>query len=139
MFANFFKSIYSLDDCKIPILPNFHTKMNDDIIFDIVTIGQYLNVLLNKFSVGPDGIPTILLKKLAAKLSLPLSLFFSNIFCLRSKNEWKQTNVASIFKDKGSKHIIDNYRPISLTSSSCKVMESIIHKTLLIIATEIIF
>ena len=56
MFANFFISIRSLDDGKIPILPNFHTKMNDDIIFDVVTIEQYWNKLPNKFSAGPDEI-----------------------------------------------------------------------------------
>ena len=40
-------------------ITNLHTKMNDDIIFDVVTIGQLLNKLPNKFSAGPDGIPTI--------------------------------------------------------------------------------
>ena len=62
LFANFFKSIYSLDDDKIPKLPNLHTKINDDIIFDIVTIEQYLNNLSNKFSVVSDKIPTIFKK-----------------------------------------------------------------------------
>ena len=51
-----------MDDGKIPTLPNLHTKMNDDIIFDVVTIEQYLNKLPNKFSACLDGIPTVLLK-----------------------------------------------------------------------------
>ena len=63
MFANFFKSFCLLDDVKIPTLLNIHTKMNDDIIFDVATIEQYLNKLPNKFSAGPDGIPTILFTK----------------------------------------------------------------------------
>ena len=68
---------------------------------------------------------------MAAKLSLPLLLIFqtsSNKGVIL--NERKQTNVVQIFKGKGSKHIIDNYRPISLTYTSCKVIESIIHKNI---------
>ena len=40
-------------------------------------------------------------------------------------SEWKCANVTPIFK-KGSKASPNNYRPVSLTSVVCKVMESII-------------
>ena len=39
--------------------------------------------------------------------------------------DWKRANVAPIFK-KGKKCDVGNYRPVSLTSIVCKVMESII-------------
>ena len=39
--------------------------------------------------------------------------------------DWRDANVTPIFK-KGSKNNPSNYRPISLTSIPCKVMESII-------------
>ena len=39
--------------------------------------------------------------------------------------DWRRANVAPIFK-KGSKSEAGNYRPVSLTSMICKVMESII-------------
>ena len=101
--------------------------MNYDIIFDVVTMEKYLYKLPNKFFAGPNGKPSILLKKLATKLSLPLSLIFQTSFNKGViPNEWKQVNVP-IFKGKGSKHIIDNYRPIGLTSTTCMVMESITH------------
>ena len=58
MFVNFLKSIFSLDDSNISILLNLHTKMIDDIIFDVVTIELYLNKSPNKFSAGADGIST---------------------------------------------------------------------------------
>ena len=38
--------------------------------------------------------------------------------------DWKKANVTPIFK-KGSKHVPGNYRPVSLTSVACKVMESV--------------
>ena len=33
LFAKFFKSVYSNDNGKVPILQNINTQINDDIIF----------------------------------------------------------------------------------------------------------
>ena len=41
---------------------------------------------------------------------------------------WKYANVIPVFKGKGSKLDVSNYRPISLTLNICKVIESIVHK-----------
>jgi hypothetical protein len=40
-------------------------------------------------------------------------------------DDWKRANVSALFK-KGAKDMPANYRPISLTSQVCKVLESII-------------
>ena len=40
-------------------------------------------------------------------------------------NEWREANVTPLFK-KGSKLAASNYRPVSLTSVCCKIMEGII-------------
>ena len=39
--------------------------------------------------------------------------------------DWKMAHVSPIFK-KGAKNIAENYRPVSLTSIVCKIMERII-------------
>ena len=39
---------------------------------------------------------------------------------------WKQANITPIYKQKGSKSSPTNYRPVSLTSVICKIMESIV-------------
>ena len=39
---------------------------------------------------------------------------------------WKIACITPIYKGKGSKHDVANFRPISLTSVICKIMESII-------------
>ena len=40
-------------------------------------------------------------------------------------SDWKKANVTAVFK-KGDKLMPSNYRPISLTSQVCKVLESIV-------------
>ena len=45
--------------------------------------------------------------------------------------EWKIALVSAIYKRKGDKHNPVNYRPISLTSIVCKILESIIRDSLM--------
>jgi hypothetical protein len=44
--------------------------------------------------------------------------------------DWRDTNILSTFK-KGDKHPPENYRPISLTSVTCKILEHIISRHVL--------
>ena len=44
--------------------------------------------------------------------------------------DWKEALVAPIFK-KGHKHQAANYRPVSLTSITCKLLEHIIHSSIM--------
>jgi hypothetical protein len=39
--------------------------------------------------------------------------------------KWKEANISPIFK-KGSRLVAANYRPVSLTSVMCKLLEGII-------------
>ena len=88
----------------------------DDIIFDVDKIKLLLNKLPNKYSAGPDGIPTILLKKNSNLLCLPLSLIFQKSFDNSDLlDDWKRANVVPVFKGKGNKYNVNNYRSISLT------------------------
>ena len=45
-------------------------------------------------------------------------------------SDWKKANIVPLFK-KGDKHQVSNYRPVSLTSVSCKVLEYIVHSNLI--------
>ena len=48
----------------------------------------------------------------------------------RVPDDWKNAHVTAIFK-KGKKTTPGNYRPVSLTSILCKLMESIIRDKLM--------
>jgi hypothetical protein len=75
---------------------------------------------------GPDEIPTRLLKELAPYLAETFTTFFqASINQGTIPPDWKDTFVVPIFK-KGDKFCASNYRPVSLTVVTCKILEHII-------------
>ena len=67
-----------------------------------------------------------LLKKSINCLLKPLvDIFNQSIYTEEIPDIWKLANIMPIFK-KGSKSELGNYRPVSLTSQICKIMERII-------------
>ena len=66
------------------------------------------------------------MKECAEVLAVPLSILFGASFNQAIlPRDWKKANITAIFK-KGSRTDRTNYRPVSLTSVPCKVMEAII-------------
>ena len=77
-------------------------------------------------SSGPDSIPSIFWAKLSSSLCLPVSIIFSCSYKYSIlPNDWKDATVLPLFK-KGDPSLPANYRPISLTCTISKVMESMI-------------
>ena len=75
---------------------------------------------------GPDNIPTRLLKDLATPLAPIFTILFqASLNQGTVPHDWKKANVVPIYK-KGSKFKAENYRPVSLTCISSKLMEHII-------------
>jgi hypothetical protein len=75
---------------------------------------------------GPDEVHPKVLKQLATELSQPLSIIYTkSIEESKLSGNWKKALISVLFK-KGDKHMATNYRPVSLTSILCKVLESII-------------
>ena len=52
-------------------------------------------------------------------------IFKNSIQCGEIPDDWKEAVVSAIFK-KGERKKANNYRPVSLTSIVCKLMESIV-------------
>ena len=90
---------------------------------------QYKKMLDNlnpNKSPGPDGIHPRVLRELSTELAIPLrDIFQLTLETGQLPTEWKLGHVSPIFK-KGSKLKPGNYRPVSLTSVACKVMEKIV-------------
>jgi hypothetical protein len=75
---------------------------------------------------GPDNIRPLILKELHKEISPILTFMFQKSAKTGElPSEWRQANVAPIFK-KGKKQLPENYRPVSLTCICSKLMEHIL-------------
>lgn len=82
-------------------------------------------------SSGPDGISPRVLKRCAGPISMYLYLIFEKSLSTGIlPHDWKIAHVVPIHKG-GSKKDVGNYRPISLTSIPCKILEHILYKQIL--------
>ena len=99
--------------------------------FDAVTVLNTLRGLKSGSCPGPDQIPYSVLLNSAKTLALPLSHLFNR--SMQSgivPSGWKHAIIQPIHKG-GSRLDPSNFRPISLTSTISKVMESIVRDHML--------
>ena len=127
-----FSSVFTKEpEGSVPRIPRrCQPKLLDFIVTDDMTKKLIENLNPNK-SIGPDEMHPRVLIELKEHLAGPLAFIFNET--LRQGKiplDWKRANVSPIFK-KGSRNLAENYRPISLTSIVCKMMETLIRDRLL--------
>jgi Reverse transcriptase (RNA-dependent DNA polymerase)/Endonuclease-reverse transcriptase len=132
LLNNTFSAVFTVDDGSHHLCPPRIPQEDflTEVCFSESIVSDYLRRLKPKGSSGPDGIPSIFLKRLKFYLSYPLSKIFQVSFlsgCL--PEDWLVSKVTPIFK-KGVASNPSNYRPVSLTSTCCRLMESIIKDTI---------
>jgi len=121
-----FSSVFTVDNGKCTDFASRTASTLTDITFTAELVYKRLCKLKVSSSPGPDGLHACLLKNLALPLAMPLSLLFSVSFDTSSLPDiWKFAVVCPVFK-KGMSSNVSNYRPISLTSIVCKIMEAIV-------------
>ena len=82
-------------------------------------------------SCGPDDVNPYVLQKTASNISKSLEKIFKlSLATGECPSDWRTANVTPIHK-KGDRTEPSNYRPVSLTSQVCKVLESMVRKHIL--------
>lgn len=122
------------------IVPNYDVQSQLPGLQNItISEAGILSLLLNydvKKSSGPDDIPNLFLKRYAEWVSNYLFVIFkTSLATSRLPADWKLAIVKPIYKS-GDPRIAVNYRPISLTCISCKLLEHIIAKHIVAYVTE---
>ena len=125
---NFFVSVFT-DEVSLSTQPSAVRRtmenLNDIAITESDVLHTVEKIKVNK-TPGPDKISPRILKEVKHQVSKPLSVLFNKSLRLgKVPSDWKCANVTPIFK-KGDKTQPGNYRPISLTSVVCKIMETIV-------------
>ena len=135
--GRYFQEVYTredlsnnIQDLSTSIVPPPEQFSDLDICLDEGSVEKALARLQSDKSPGPDGVHPMLLKECAKFLANPLSkIFKKSLDSGTIPQDWKQADIAPIFK-KGNRTDAANYRPVSLTSVVCKVMESLIKQQL---------
>ena len=129
---SYFHSLFTREakDCDIPRMPTYYPVMQDVNITSEGVTRLIKNVKVHK-APSPDGITPQVMKELSKPVSSVLTTIYRKSYETGEiPGDWKRANVASIFK-KGSKQDPNNYRPISLTCISCKLLEHIITSSIM--------
>ena len=128
----YFTSVYSKESAgPVPeavALPSL-TRISN-IVFSVNQVKKKLLALRSDSAPGPDRITPRFLKDYAESIAPALTLLF-NMSMEEGvvPEDWRRANVTPVFK-KGIKGDPGNYRPVSLTSVPCRVMESCIRDEL---------
>lgn len=81
---------------------------------------------------GPDGILNTFLRYLPDNALVYLTNLYNEIWISKSfPDKWRESMVIPVLKPNKDPSKAENYRPIALTSTICKLMEKVINKRLL--------
>ena len=128
LLNDYFCSVFTSEDLStIPTLPprNFKSTLSDIQLTPDDVLLQLQRLQPHK-SAGPDQCHPCVLYNVRHSIITPITLIFDQSLkegCL--PGSWREATVVAIHK-KGSKTDASNYRPVSLTSVVCKMLESII-------------
>ena len=126
-----FSSVFTREDTSS--LPVPETKFNGSeeeklgqLVVTPEVVASKINNMKENKSPGVDGLSPKILKETVQQISKPLA----HVFNMSLQEgivpvEWKEANIIPLFK-KGSRNKSVNYRPVSLTSVICKLLETII-------------
>jgi hypothetical protein len=128
IISDFFESVFTDEPpLDTSVVNAQRTEQHiDPITVSVHEVQKELANLKPDKSAGPDQIPAKLLKELSAELAEPLTTIFRQSLDLcQLPSDWKRAIISPIYKG-GVKNSPNSFRPISLTSICCKVLERIV-------------
>lgn len=131
-FNEYFESVFSKSQSRqLPTCTSQIFEPMPEIIVDGYGVLKLLQSIKPNSAPGPDGIPNLILKSCAPVISKYLTLLYNiSVSSSTLPEDWKIGNVVPIHKN-GSRDLVENYRPISLTSVCCKTLEHIIYTAII--------
>ena len=132
MFNQYYATVFEPENPPIsPNLPSVDAPMLQTVVITEKLVEEEIKRLKRHGSPGPDSIANQVLVECHEELCIPLTILFKKSLTQSDVPlDWKLANVTPVFKG-GSKKYTSNYRPISLTSVVCKVLESLIRNTIM--------
>ena len=130
IFSQFFSSVFAKPHDNINFNNNSDKNLFENINITHITLAEIeeaIKKLKNKFTSGPDLIPSFVVKDCAYVLSVPLYIIFNlSLKTSTFPKDWKIAKACPIFK-AGDPANVNNYRQISILSNFAKVFEMILY------------
>ena len=128
----YFQTVFTVDN-ESTVLPdlNISPSLLDNISITKDDVYDLLMKINTTKSAGDDGIHPRVLKECADELVTPIYMIFQ--YSLKHgtvPDTWKRATITPIFKSE-DRTSAENYRPISITSQLCKLLEKLIRKQLM--------
>lgn len=126
-----FQKVFTQDNGMPVTTSTKQCPMMED--FEILATDIHIAIanLKNKICRTPENIPPYFIKKIMKPITRPLLYIFNTSLKYNIiPYQWKQAFIIPVYK-KGDKNNSSNYRPISLTSTLSRIMESILYTKIL--------
>ncbi|KAH9591082.1 hypothetical protein MS3_00001154 [Schistosoma haematobium] len=125
--SEYFSKVFSISNEERPTIHcGRGSSLMDPVVIEKGTVLRLLQHLKSNKSSGPDYIHPRIMKAISDVIAEPLTtLFAMSLRQSRLPRDWKDTIISPLYK-VGSRDLISNYRPVSLTSAVVKLMEKII-------------
>ena len=132
ILLNQYSSVFKSDNNNpVPKIKGSRFSRMPKIKVGVAGVEKLLKALNPKKAIGPDKVPTCLLKEHADLIAPILQVIYQqSLDSGQVPLDWKKADVVPVFK-KGNKNTPSNYRPVSLTSISCKVLEHIVFSSVM--------
>ncbi|PJE77977.1 hypothetical protein CI610_03092 [invertebrate metagenome] len=133
VMVRFFATVFVKDTNNPP--PALRNRVVNGLLNSVEITEEKIVKAVNKLkpnkAAGPDNIHPRFIKETINELKESLNLIFNKSFDQSTlPSDWRHAHVTPIYK-KGPRNEPGNYRPISLTSVPCKIMQRIIRDSIL--------